>query len=694
MGRQLLKAFEIKRQKPDFSTGEIGGWLLPSWFIKQSNPLSAGYVFGKYRFANVCYRNWTAFSNEKGEQALLIDREGTISFPKIGVSVEVWINDGETLYTPGRFLQTEQTASPEFLCIETKSRFQNGTCKSRLFPMEGFRDASFGFDLELYATGESAFRNYLILLVVRPFDHNGLTAINRLELKNKRIKLNNIELIQLETEPKIVFCTHAGLGDVTEYFKLERNNLTVTSMDGSCTGLIGYSIRPADQTGIKLFYKPGSFKIFAKQEGDFSKGWFFESKQIWLSRDILQHQMLKITPEIDLIYHNNLNYLKMFNGPSSDLVDVYHILALNRFAFLTQSRACLLKVLKKVRWDGSLPSGSLTPGKLIYALTDYYQFSGDQKLVRDNWQILKRIGFWLVQNQTYLINNLSPECYDNLVWICASFKAIVLLSDVNNDFENYTIFNQHYQELWPQILGFFSRKFKDNTGGSFKKNWPTSQAVAGLCLSYPLRLFQRNERFIREWLNQVIDKSTFNGGVISPLEFQGVDLGLTARLGMALLREGREYDSVFKLLIDTVSPTGSWPDRIHLFSGGGIGFAGHDPEVCCYFLLLLRNIMVMEEGETLYLLPGIFTSKVWKRQNIELRRLPTTFGEISLRLHNISEIAQIEFNACFREKPQQIRLILSAYDRLLYTDSETLRIGEHVELGPDFKIVRLRRGSP
>lgn len=692
MGNQLLKTFEVKRQKPAFSTAEIDSWVLPSWFIKQSDPLSPGYVFGKCRFANLCYRNWTAFCNENGEPVLIVDREGTISFPKIGVSIEVWVNDGNTFFTPGRFIKTEQKAAPEFLCIETKSIFQNGIYKSRIFPIEGRRNLSIGFELELYAAGEDAFSNYLIFLVVRPYDHNGLAAINRLEYKNRRLKLNNLELLQFETEPKMVFCTHAGVGDVTEYFKLEQNNLSVTAMNGSCTGLAGYSIRPADQTQIKLLFKPDFSKMFAKQEGDFSNKWLIDSKQIWLSRYIFQHRMLRTGSEIDLIYHNNLNYLKMFNGSSFGLVDVYHILALNRFAFFTQSRICLLKALKKVHWDGSLSFGSLTPAKLIFALADYYQFSGDQKFLRDNWLVLKRVGFWLVQNQGYLTNNLHREYSEDSVWPCASLRALSMLSEVNGDYQNFQFFHQHYQELWSRILGFFSRKFKENSSGSCRAR-PASEGVASLCLSYPLQLFQKNEKFIGEWLNQIVEKATFNSGIISPMEFQGVDLELTARLGVILLREGREYDSVFKLLSGTVSSTGSWPDRIHPVFGGGIGITGHAPEVCCHFLLLLRNIMVMEEGEVLYLLPGIFTSKIWRCLSIELRRFPTTFGEISLKCQNIGEIVQIEFNACFRKKPQKIRLILNACDRMLYSDSGITQIGECVELEPNFKIVRLRRGS-
>ncbi|MGE5605934.1 MAG: hypothetical protein ACM3YE_09605, partial [Bacteroidota bacterium] len=236
MRNQLLKVFEGKRQRPAFSTAMIEGWILPSWFIKQSDLLNPGYVLGKYRFANLCFRNWTAFCDDKGQPVLLIDREGTISFPNLGVSVEIWVNDGKSFITPGKFLQTKQTVDPEFPCIETKSSFKYGNYKSRIFPIIDLQNNWIGLELNLYAAGELAFNDFLISLVVRPYDHNGLTAIRQLEYKNKRIRVNYIELLQLEVEPKIIFCSHAGLGDVTDYLKLEENKLAATSSDGSCTG--------------------------------------------------------------------------------------------------------------------------------------------------------------------------------------------------------------------------------------------------------------------------------------------------------------------------------------------------------------------------------------------------------------------------------------------------------------------------
>lgn len=691
MRDQFLKVFEGKRQKPTFSTAMIGGWILPSWFVKQSDLSKPGYIFGNYRFANLCFRNWTAFCDDKGLPVLNIDREGTISFPQIGVSIEIWVNDGKKLITPGRFIQTKQTIDEEFLCIETTSSFQNGFCQSRIFPIDGLHNTCIGLELNLYAPAESAFSDFLVCLVVRPYDHDGLSAIRQLEYKNKRLKVNYIELLQLEIEPKIVFCTHAGLGEITDFFKLEKNNLAIVSMDGSCTGLIGYSVRAADQTKIKLILKPDSVKYLPKLVREFTKKWLWESKQIWLNRCLKQHHMLKTGLKIDRIYHINLNYLVMFNRCSSDLDDIDNILVLNRYAFFEQSRMYLLKALKKVRWDGSLSNSRISPEKLIFAVYDYFQLSYDINLIRENWQSLKRMGYWLLQNQAFLRSDANWRQTENPAWLCSSFKALSQFGEVNNDFENNQLFYQQYQLLWTQILETFSRKIKENNYHYYRKKDPISEVINSLAISFPLRLYQINERFILKWLERILEESTFNGGVISPMEFQGIDLELTARLGVVLLREGREYDGVFKLLIETISSTGNWPDRFHPFFNGGIGLTGHSPEVGYQFLLMLRNIMVMEEGEILHILPGVTISKLWFELNIKLNNFPTIFGEISLKCQSIGEIVQIEFKASFRRRPRQIRLILNKRDCLLYSDGPVAKEGEYVYLDSNFKIVRFRR---
>jgi hypothetical protein len=687
----LLKNNEKIRPKPLISTIPFQNWLLPSWFVKQSDPLSPGYVIDCNRFTDLCHRNWTAFFNAKGEEILAVDEDGTISFPKIGVSIEIWVNSGKTLFRPGYFLKTQQKASSDFPCIRTKSVFENGFYENRIFQIDGTKNGTVGMEIEFHAIGEHAFSDFLLFFVIRPFDHNGLTAINRLDYKNQRLKVNNKELIQCETEPDIVFCTQAEAGDVTEYFKFEQNNEAISSSAGNCTGTLGYTIRPADRRIIRLVFKTGLNKLFSNQDVIFSKEWLFESEQKWVNRYHFQHRMIRTGSKVDYLYHTNMNFFNMFSNGLNEWFDVYGIFVLNRFALLNKSRAFLITAIKKIRWDGSMPSSKrLGPETLIYALTDYYRFSGDRKLIKDNWQLLKRIGFWLIQNKEPIINGSNPEYYPDLGWACAAFKGLSELSEISGYFEDYRFFRVHFQQLWADLLSFFSHRIKEDHQG-FQKNFFVSNTLDWLCLSYPLGLYPRNERFIKEWLLRIIENSLNNGGVFSPFEFQGVDPGLTARLGSILLREGLRYEPVFKFLTEAASPTGCWPDRLHPVLKSGIGVTGHAPDVCCHFLLLFRNMMVMEEEEVLYLLPGIINSFIWHDPNIELRSLPTVFGEITLKCRSVGKTVQIDFSANFRNKPRLIRLLVNAGDRLLYSDSFIGKTGKWVELGSDFKIARLRR---
>lgn len=687
----LLKNNSKIRQKPLISTIPFKNWLLPSWFIKQSNPLSPGYIIDCHRFANLCHRNWTAFFNDKGEETITVDEEGTISFPKIGVSVEIWVKSEKTLFRPGSY-KTRQKASSDFPCIRTKSVFENGSYENRIFQIDGTKNGTAGMEIEFHACGEHVFSEILLFFVIRPFDHNGLAVINRLEYSNRRLKVNNKELIQCETEPDIVFCTKAEAGDVTEYFKLEQNNEMIASPAGDCTGAIGYMIRPADGRIIRLGFKTGQSKLFSYQDLIFSKGWLFESEQKWVNRYHFQHRMIKTGSRVDYLYHTNMNFFNMFSGDFNEWIDVYGIFVLNRFALYNKSRAFLISAIKKIRWDGSMPSSKrLSPEALVFALIDYYRFSGDQKLIKDNWQLIKRIGFWLIQNKKPVFNGSTPENHhSDLGWTCAAFKGLSELSELSGCFEDYRFFREHFQQLWAYLLSFFSHRIKEDHQG-FQKGLSISNTLDWLCLSYPLGLYPRNERFIKEWLIRITETSLNNGGVFSPFEFQGVDPGLTARLGSILLREGLRYEPLFMFLIEAASPTGCWPDRIHPVLKSGIGITGHAPDVCCHFLLLFRNMMVMEEEGVLYLLPGILNSYIWDDPNIELRSLPTVFGEITLKCRSVGKIVQIDFSAVFHNKPRLIRLLLNAGDRLVYSDAFIGKTGKWVELGSEFKIARLRR---
>ena len=112
-------------------------------------------------------------------------------------------------------------------------------------------------------------------------------------------------------------------------------------------------------------------------------------------------------------------------------------------------------------------------------------------------------------------------------------------------------------------------------------------------------------------------------------------------------------------------------DMKHVRGRQGVGENGHDPEVLYQLLLLIRNIFVLEEGEFLDFLPGIFTSGFWEQPQIKVTRLTTYFGEITFNCDTIGDLIQIEFWPQYRVKPEKVRLFLQQSFRVVYVDAES-----------------------
>lgn len=80
----------------------------------------------------------------------------------------------------------------------------------------------------------------------------------------------------------------------------------------------------------------------------------------------------------------------------------------------------------------------------------------------------------------------------------------------------------------------------------------------------------------------------------------------------------------------------------------------------CNYAVMLRHMLVHETDEELWLLPAVPDGWLAAGQEIRVDRLPTHFGEVSLRVRGTEEGVQIEFSPPRRNPPQRIALYLPA----------------------------------
>ncbi len=692
-GQKIVKMITASG-KNSYWSPQKWNWILPPWFINQNNPLHPDYIAGKIEFYNYSCRSWTAVRAHGSKTPVRVDTYGIIYLAEPRISIEIWLYHQQKLYTPGNYPEVQQRFNLMSGGIDTGYLLDNGYLAMTIAPECLPSQNQIG--IRLYAKIDSVdfFEPVVIALIIRPYDDNGLAPIYAMKYKDGHLEINRRKVLCFMEEPLHMYFSNAQHGDVTQYFRFWEGNSEIGSEDGSCTGMLGFSNIPSQLRPVMI--------MVSSQDGQLQSKF---SRRSWLKAMEASDLPLKILnlintgTGIDPIYRANIRHLAAYCVPGT--ADPYLIMVLNRFGLTANSRWYLQESLQKIGWDGS-PGDSGGGLQLIFVLADYYKISGDIRMIESYWPVLKRIGLWLC-NQT-VIGTITREKkstqrsfrlgrYERTLWICASLYALGELGNILGKNSEVQVFKNYFLILWTKTQNYLLNADDDPMSDRLKPLNLSGgeELVEMLSAAYPLQLSERGNPATLARIARVAKNYLFQGGVFSPRDFKGVDLELTARLCQVVIREGGEYQDILDFLLLAASPTFGWPDRINPLSKKGIGENGHDPRVLFQTLLLIRSLFVIEEGDQLHLLPGIFCSDFWSCPCIELHDFPTVFGRISLKTRTVGDTTQINLESNFLQTPQKIIFIINQKYRVVFADTLININGGVITADPDLRMIRFRR---
>jgi hypothetical protein len=695
---QFLQLLGVKNVANQEVNRKIQGLILPYWYKRQNDPHSPAYMAGGPVFRNLIYRNWTVVSPAKFGITVLVDRFGVIYLPDQCISIELWVNSGDRLFTPDNFNNISQQQF-QGRGLETLNFFDTGVCSARLIADPNSNNGQITYNISVNSRPEDTLKTNGFYLVIRPYDYNGLSTIHHMEYNENCLQVNHKGLIFFDKEPRHCYFADGVLGDVTKYLYSGEGNTKLTVKNGMGTGMVGFSGLPAELCDINIHIGVPKKSFITKPH--FTKYNFQFDVSECLNR-------IQTATTVDQLLTASLKYLKMFcNLSYSD--NIYQILALNRFSDGSQSCYILKDCLRRVGWDGS--TRGMGQAELVWGVFDYFKMSGDLQFIERNWPVLKRLGYaiWHQKVKVLLINNSGPingqdNFFEQYFWLCAALKALEKLAHSLEQTNLAQLYKEQKLALQSKLLWLLTNSLKHSGSRIIPLQFNISDNVAkygaaiygagivkNLTAAYPLQLWRCGNSFIKDSIKFILEEYSYRGGIFSPLEFQGIDLALSARLGQVLIREGYDYTWVLELML--VAGGGAWslPDRIHPLTLNGIGDNGHDPEVLYQLLLLIRNIFVLEEDNYLELGPGLFSSIFWEQPKIKISRLNTCFGEISYNCHSIGDQIQIDFWPQFRIRPEKIRIDLHHKYQPVYVDNSIKIHDSILEISPDFHILRLKK---
>jgi len=162
------------------------------------------------------------------------------------------------------------------------------------------------------------------------------------------------------------------------------------------------------------------------------------------------------------------------------------------------------------------------------------------------------------------------------------------------------------------------------------------------------------------------------GAFFQDMIHSGINIYLTLDIAQTLLRN---KDDRYRMLIRTVAnlatTTGQWPEAIHPLTRGGCMGDGQHGWAAAEWAMMIRNLFVREEGDTLVLGSGIWPEWVENGGPVGFGPTRTPFGPVEVRFSKSDPEAVFEITADLsqaRTPPSDIVIDVPGYQKITVGD--------------------------
>jgi hypothetical protein len=172
----------------------------------------------------------------------------------------------------------------------------------------------------------------------------------------------------------------------------------------------------------------------------------------------------------------------------------------------------------------------------------------------------------------------------------------------------------------------------DGTAPAAPGRGADSALVSMLAAWWPLELYPATDSRLPATLAALDRVSSYDGVFFQRIAHQGWGTYLNMGIAACLLR--LQAPATFPLvlwLLNHASGTYAWPEAINPRTGGGSMGDGCHGWASAAWLLLVRDLLLYEEGDRLVVLAGVPAAWLEGDSTLAAERAPTRFGPVSLR---------------------------------------------------------------
>ncbi len=663
-------------------------WIWPYWVERQFNPRDLSFIPRAFSFShiNLTHRNWTAVGKPDLPIYPIVDPHGLVTPLYDGWSIDCWfLDDDGNILCPSRLKNVQQRL------VDDTNRRVVTRCASEVAKLtsEAAMDEDIPEPVLKVAARADATRGGWLIFALRPYNPEGVQFIEKLELVaggSGWLVNGTTRVVFAEVPDKMLFSNY-GEGDV--HFRLQEAQqarektcrigmITAAAMhrveahEGEKSFSLSVPLPPAKgfpaltgsaswpeaereaaelqvpDSDIQFLYDTATRTLIHLTAGDVIPGPYTYNRFWFRDACIMLHVLLAIG-----LKDRCLRHLNTFAGRQT-MEGYFHS--------------------QDGEWDSN--------GQVLWLFNRYRLLSGGD--FNPDW--LKPIvngAEWIAKKRVFNTDNkkivgllppgFSAEHFgpnDNYYWddfwaVAGLYGAADIMASrglVKEEESIRTTAREMEKDLFRSIA--MVAEEKDTLAIPTSPNRRLdSGAIGSIVADYPLQLLPPGDKRMLATAGFLMNNCLQKGCFFQDMIHSGINVYMTLELAQVYLRAG---DSRFRSLLAAAasfaSPTGQWPEAIHPLTDGGCMGDGQHGWAVAEWLMLIRNMFVMDEKDSLVIGRGILPEWVQRKKKLAYGPTLTPFGRVSVEINCRHSRPAVHLKAdWYDRRPDRIVVLLPGY---------------------------------
>ncbi|HPR52507.1 MAG TPA: hypothetical protein PLU81_12010, partial [Deltaproteobacteria bacterium] len=684
---ELLRAGMVFHARGLLNTNAIQhnlDWIWPYWVERQYNPLDPSFIPRSFSIThvNLSHRNWTAIGIPENDFLPIVDPRGLLTPFWDSWSLDVWLvrQDGHRLI-PSKLPSVQQHLDLEgSVAVVTRSTQDASELISRAEVMENDSSLDCTLTLSAHCKGDA-----WIVVSARPYNPEGVSFISDIRSLNSAPgwKINRRHVVLFDRRPERSLFSNYKKGDVHTLLSEKDSPKGIQCPVGMATAAALFSMKGKGKNTVQVRVPLGKKESSSPSRGIW-KAALAGAANVRLPDTLFQSlydsalRMLILHSPSD-VYPGPYTYKRFW---FRDACFILHALLCAGLAgrvqrvidsFPDRQTRSGFFLSQEGEWDSN--------GEALWIMKRYCELTGTSPKMQWKYAI-QRGGSWIKHKRLagkpgdlhagllpagFSAEHLGPNDYyfwDDF-WSIAGLHAAADLMNMLGESLKAGEFTEEAVDLLDAVEACLAKVSKI-TG---RRGMPASPyrrmdsgAVGSLAAGYPLQIFPAKDERLLDTADFLGNTCLVRGGFFQDIIHSGINPYLTLHIAQVYLRAGDpRFMDLLKSVAELASPTGQWPEAIHPLTLGGCMGDGNHVWAAAEWVLMIRNLMLREEDNHLYIATGILPEWLAGNDPITFGPGPTSFGDVSVSVIPGEQQIEVRWEGFWRKKPQGIVVHLPGY---------------------------------